>query len=118
MKGIKIPALKKWLADNRGLADRVDDGKLVADLIEHPGYAIVCEMAAVQAERGRQNLNKIATDVALSSNVQERIDFARRLGVQDAVSFFPDVIETIIDSAKTAAAELKADAEQAAAGGS
>lgn len=118
MKGSKIPALKKWLAENRGLADRVEDGRAVADLIEQPGFAIVVEMARVQAERGKQNLNRIATDVALSSNVQERIDFARRLGVQDAVSFFPDVIETILDSAKVAAAELKADAEQAAAGGS
>lgn len=119
MEGTSIPYLKNRLRNQVSLADRVENGRLIADLIEHPGWAVLEEFAQIVADHGAENLQKIATDVALSADVQARLDFARKRGVQDAVAFHPDVATTLLESAKTAASELKrdAEAESAAAGG-
>jgi ABC-type phosphate transport system ATPase subunit len=117
VEGKPIPATKNWLRDNRSLGQRVQDAEVVSELLEHPGWAIVEEVAQATADRGAERLAKIAAKTALSTDPQQRLDFARSQGVQDAVSFFPDVVASILDSAKTAADELRNDATETVAEG-
>jgi hypothetical protein len=117
VEGRPIPYLTNRLRSHRSLAERVEDGVLVEQLLEHPGWAVVEEHAGVVADHGADSLARIAAETALSAEVQDRIEFARKRGVQDAVSFLPDVCASILSSAKTAATELKRGAaEQAGAG--
>ena len=119
MEGTSIPYLKNHLAKKVALADRVEIGRQIEDLMAHEGWAVLAEYAQLVADHGQENLSRIAMDTALKADIQARIDFARKMGVQDAVTFHADVAKSLLDSAKTAATELKndAEAEQATAGG-
>lgn len=119
MEATSIPYLKNWLLDKRSLADRVEDGKVIESLTQHPGWALLLERAQVLIDRGDIRLQKKAHETALSADLQARIDYARELGVQSGLTLLPDVAETLLASAKTAVAELKRDAtaERAVAGG-
>jgi hypothetical protein len=117
VEGRPIPYLSNWLRHHRSLAERVEDGAQVEELLAHPGWAVIEELAAVVADHGAAGLAQIAEQTALSTEPQDRIEFARKRGVQDAVGFHPDVAATIVGSAKNAAAELKREAAEPAAAG-
>lgn len=117
MEGTSIPYLLNHLRKSAALADRVENGRQIESLKEHPGWAVLCEHADLVAEHGAERLQQMAVDVAMKVDLQQRVDFAKRVGAQSATTFHVDVAESILASAKTAASELKADAEKAEAGG-
>lgn len=98
-------------------AQRVEDGKLLESLTQHEGWAVLERYAEVMLHRDGRQLAEEAKKVAISSDLQDRIDYARRLGYSEGISFFRDVVETGIASAKKAAADIRGRAETAAAEG-
>ena len=116
MEGRPHPGVLNWLWDNRSLADLAEHGPVIQSLLEHPGWAIVDEVVEALRLQGEENLDRIAHKTALSIDPEAVIAFAAKKGTQDGVTFARDVAASLIDAAKTAAAELRDAAEMAAEG--
>jgi hypothetical protein len=110
VEGRPDPGVKNYLRDTRSLHERLELGELLQSLIDHPGWAAMDEIVDELRTRGFESL--------ASGSLPEYAAIAQRLGVQNGMAFHRDVVASALDSAKTAADELKrtADLEQAAEG--
>jgi hypothetical protein len=107
VEGRPDPGVKNHLRNTRSLQQRIDLAELIQSLTEHPGWALMDELVEEHRLRGAANLAKQADQVALSMEMQKRIDYAKHVGAQSGITFHRDVVASVLDSAKTAAAELK-----------
>lgn len=110
MEGKVDPGVKNWLAKHRSFEQRIEAHDVMQSLIDHPGWQLMDEIVEELRLRGFESI--------ASSTSAEHHELASRLGFQNGMAFHRDVVASVIDSAKTAAAELKktADLDRAAGG--
>lgn len=96
---------------------RVEDARLVADLVEHEGWEVVDKLVREMEARNGEELQKLAQKVAPSTDAEKAIDYARREGFQNAITYVHDVIASVLESGKTAAEQLRQAAADDAAEG-
>lgn len=107
MEGRVDPGVKNYLADKRSLHERVEIADVFESLTSHPGWVLMDEIVSEMHDRGEERLQQLALKRAMSTEVADAIDFAQRRGVQNGLVFHRDVVASVLDSAKTAAEQLK-----------
>lgn len=107
MEGKAHPGVKNHLARTWTLGQRVDAHEVMESLTQHPGWTLLEELVDDAIERSEAHLSKEAEAVALSVDPAEAVAFAQKRGLHNGLSFHRDVVASVLDSAKTAADELK-----------
>lgn len=118
MEGRTDPGVKNYLSGTWTLGQRVDSAAVMQSLMEHPGWALMDEIVSAAHARSVKNLLVLSHNTALSTDPERAVAYAEKVGRQDGITFHRDVVASVLDSAKTAALELKKTAAlDAAAGG-
>lgn len=107
MEGSPAPGIKNYLRRTRSLHQRVEEAEVIQSLVDHPGWLLMDDIVEDALARGKNDLAKSAESVALSTDPEKVTEFARKLGVQQGITLHRDVVASVLDSAKTAADELK-----------
>lgn len=107
MEGKPDPAIKNYLHRTWTLGQRVEAEATMRSLVEHEGWALMEELVNAGRSNGFENL--------AANGIKEQAEYASKLGVLNGMTFHRDVVASVIDSAKNAAAELKKSAALAEA---
>jgi hypothetical protein len=99
MEGRPDPSAKNYLAKHWSLGDRMAAEETMTSLIEHPGWALIDEVVDAVRLGGFDRL--------ASGAIPDHVEIANKLGVQNGMTYHRDVVASVLDSAKTARAELK-----------